>query len=52
MVVPSKISDNTLNYAAKYRSKARIPALSYMHWHNSVSWLCDMNVQETKKNVD
>lgn len=37
MVVPSKISDNTLNYAAKYRSKARIPALSYMHWHNAVS---------------
>lgn len=37
MVVPTKISDNTLNYAAKYRSKARIPALSYMHWHNSVS---------------
>lgn len=37
MVVPSKISDNTLNYAAKYRSKARIPALSYMHWYNSAT---------------
>ncbi|KAK4518904.1 uncharacterized protein ATC70_009130 [Mucor velutinosus] len=37
LVVPSKISDNTLNYAAKYRSKARIPALSYMHWHNSAT---------------
>ncbi|KAI7907985.1 protein-tyrosine phosphatase-like protein [Cokeromyces recurvatus] len=37
LVVPSKISDNTLNYAAKYRSKARIPALSYLHWHNSAT---------------
>ncbi|KAI8342847.1 protein-tyrosine phosphatase-like protein [Chlamydoabsidia padenii] len=34
LVVPTKISDNVLNYAAKYRSKARIPALSYLHWHN------------------
>ncbi|KAI9322725.1 protein-tyrosine phosphatase-like protein [Dichotomocladium elegans] len=34
LVVPSKISDNVLNYAAKYRSKARIPALSYLHWYN------------------
>ncbi|KAI8376256.1 protein-tyrosine phosphatase-like protein [Radiomyces spectabilis] len=33
-VVPQKISDNVLNYAGKYRSKARIPALSYLHWHN------------------
>ncbi|KAI8378587.1 protein-tyrosine phosphatase-like protein [Blakeslea trispora] len=37
LVVPSKISDNTLNYAAKYRSKARIPALSYMHWNNAAT---------------
>ncbi|KAI8071331.1 protein-tyrosine phosphatase-like protein [Gongronella butleri] len=34
LVVPSKISDNVLNYAAKYRSKARIPVLSYLHWQN------------------
>lgn len=34
LVVPTKISDNVLNYAAKYRSKARIPALSYLHWAN------------------
>lgn len=29
--VPSSISDNTLNYAGRYRSRARIPALSYLH---------------------
>ncbi|KAL9934770.1 hypothetical protein V8E36_006545 [Tilletia maclaganii] len=34
LVVPSRISDQTLNYAAKYRSKARIPALTYLHWAN------------------
>ncbi|CEH12953.1 Myotubularin-related phosphatidylinositol 3-phosphate 3-phosphatase MTM6 [Ceraceosorus bombacis] len=34
MVVPSRISDSTLRYASKYRSKARIPALSYLHWAN------------------
>ncbi|CDH54043.1 phosphatases ii [Lichtheimia corymbifera JMRC:FSU:9682] len=34
LVVPTKISDNVLNYAAKYRSKARIPVLSYLHWYN------------------
>ncbi|KAI8990306.1 protein-tyrosine phosphatase-like protein [Pilobolus umbonatus] len=37
LIVPSKISDNVLNYAAKYRSKARIPALSYLHWHNAAT---------------
>jgi myotubularin-related protein 6/7/8 len=37
MVVPSRISDTLLTYAAKYRSKARIPALSYLHWANHVS---------------
>lgn len=36
-VVPEAISDNVLNYAAKYRSKNRIPALSYYHEFNSVS---------------
>ncbi|KAF8609927.1 phosphatases II [Ceratobasidium sp. AG-I] len=34
LVVPARISDATLAYAAKYRSKARIPALSYLHWGN------------------
>ncbi|KAG8934588.1 hypothetical protein FRC02_009668 [Tulasnella sp. 418] len=34
LVVPSRISDTTLTYAAKYRSKARIPALVYLHWAN------------------
>ncbi|RUO97114.1 protein-tyrosine phosphatase-like protein [Jimgerdemannia flammicorona] len=34
LVVPKKISDNVLNYAAKYRSKMRIPVLSYLHWQN------------------
>lgn len=37
LVVPTKISDNVLNYAAKYRSKARIPALSYLHWANKAT---------------
>ena len=37
MVVPSKISDTVLAYACKYRSKGRIPALSYLHWANHVS---------------
>lgn len=36
MVVPSRISDTTLTYAGKYRSKARIPALVYLHWANYV----------------
>ncbi|KAJ7582975.1 protein phosphatase [Mycena floridula] len=34
LVVPTKISDTTLQYAAKYRSKCRIPVLSYLHWSN------------------
>ncbi|SPO31360.1 related to YMR1 - Phosphatidylinositol 3-phosphate phosphatase [Ustilago trichophora] len=37
MAVPSRISDTTLSYAAKYRSKARIPALTYLHWANHAS---------------
>ncbi|CAO3704043.1 unnamed protein product [Rhizopus stolonifer] len=37
LVVPSKISDAVLTHAAKYRSKARIPALSYLHWYNSAT---------------
>lgn len=29
--VPTSISDNTLNYAGRYRSRARIPVLTYIH---------------------
>ncbi|KAH0535968.1 hypothetical protein FGG08_007142 [Glutinoglossum americanum] len=29
--VPSGISDNVINYAGKYRSRARIPVLTYLH---------------------
>lgn len=31
LVVPSKISDNVLKYAKEFRSRNRIPALSYIH---------------------
>ncbi|KIM30967.1 hypothetical protein M408DRAFT_327880 [Serendipita vermifera MAFF 305830] len=34
LVVPARIGDATLTYAGKYRSKARIPSLSYLHWSN------------------
>ncbi|KAF9447881.1 phosphatases II [Macrolepiota fuliginosa MF-IS2] len=34
LVVPSRISDTTLQYASKYRSKCRIPVLTYLHWAN------------------
>jgi len=34
LIVPTRISDSTLQYAAKYRSKCRIPALTYLHWAN------------------
>jgi hypothetical protein len=32
--VPSRISDSTIRYAAKFRSKERLPALSYLHRTN------------------
>lgn len=35
--MPSAISDNTLNYAGRYRSRARIPALTYLHPVNNCS---------------
>ena len=35
--MPSKISDNVLNYAGNYRSRARIPALVYRHPINNCS---------------
>ncbi|ORX95343.1 phosphatases II [Basidiobolus meristosporus CBS 931.73] len=34
LAVPSKISDTVVSYAAKYRSKNRIPVLSYIHSSN------------------
>ncbi|CAG8720546.1 7767_t:CDS:2, partial [Acaulospora morrowiae] len=37
LVVPSKISDNVLNHASKFRSKNRVPALSYLHRYNKAS---------------
>ncbi|KAJ3023671.1 hypothetical protein HKX48_001895 [Thoreauomyces humboldtii] len=37
LVVPAKISDNVLRYTGKFRSKARIPALSYLHKSNMAS---------------
>ncbi|KAJ9288056.1 hypothetical protein DTO021C3_4460 [Paecilomyces variotii] len=35
--VPQAISDNTLNYAGRYRSRARIPVLTYLHPVNNCS---------------
>ncbi|GES60828.1 protein phosphatase [Aspergillus terreus] len=35
--VPAAISDNTLNYAGRYRSRARIPVLTYLHPVNNCS---------------
>lgn len=35
LMVPSTISDNVINYATKYRSKGRIPTLTYYHKLNS-----------------
>ncbi|TVY13561.1 Phosphoinositide 3-phosphatase [Lachnellula arida] len=35
--VPSNISDNTLNYAGRYRSRVRIPVLTYLHPVNNCS---------------
>ncbi|KAI5124007.1 hypothetical protein M0805_003839 [Coniferiporia weirii] len=34
LVVPTRISDATLQHASKYRSKSRIPTLTYLHWAN------------------
>ncbi|KAJ1664098.1 phosphatidylinositol-3-phosphatase ymr1 [Coemansia sp. RSA 1813] len=35
LVVPAKISDTTLTYAAKHRSKSRLPVLCYLHPNNA-----------------
>ncbi|PKI83972.1 hypothetical protein MVES1_002224 [Malassezia vespertilionis] len=32
LVVPARVNDEMLVNAAKYRSKGRIPVLSYLHW--------------------
>ncbi|KAI1761042.1 phosphatases II [Hypoxylon sp. FL1150] len=37
LVVPSKISDNVIKYAGSYRSRQRIPALTYLHSINNCS---------------
>ncbi|KAF2744831.1 phosphatases II [Sporormia fimetaria CBS 119925] len=37
LVVPSKISDNVLNYAGQFRSRQRIPVLVYRHPINNCS---------------
>ncbi|KAF7506430.1 hypothetical protein GJ744_011784 [Endocarpon pusillum] len=37
LAVPVSISDNTLNYASRYRSRARIPVLTYLHPVNDCS---------------
>ena len=35
--MPSAISDNTLNYAGRYRSRVRLPVLTYLHPVNNCS---------------
>ncbi|KAL7747156.1 phosphatidylinositol-3-phosphatase ymr1 [Sorochytrium milnesiophthora] len=37
VIVPSRISDAVLGYAAKFRSKGRLPALVYLHQANGAS---------------
>ncbi|GAM90275.1 hypothetical protein ANO11243_083170 [Dothideomycetidae sp. 11243] len=37
LVVPSTVSDNVLKHGGSYRSKARIPALTYLHPVNNCS---------------
>ncbi|KAB8343274.1 hypothetical protein FH972_022862 [Carpinus fangiana] len=37
LVVPAAISDNVLNYAGRYRSRVRIPVLTYLHPVNDCS---------------
>jgi myotubularin-related protein 6/7/8 len=37
LVVPSKISDNVIKYAGPYRSRQRIPVLTYLHSLNNCS---------------
>ncbi|GAM27843.1 hypothetical protein SAMD00019534_110190, partial [Acytostelium subglobosum LB1] len=37
LVVPASVPDEQLKAAAQFRSKGRIPALSYCHWSNRTS---------------
>ncbi|KAI9817734.1 MAG: hypothetical protein M1826_001490 [Phylliscum demangeonii] len=37
LAVPAAISDNVLNYAGRYRSRVRIPVLTYLHPVNDCS---------------
>ncbi|KAI9736779.1 MAG: hypothetical protein M1834_000983 [Cirrosporium novae-zelandiae] len=37
LAVPSTISDTTINHAGRYRSRARIPVLTYLHPVNNCS---------------
>lgn len=37
LVVPNKISDSTLRYAGKHRTRCRVPTLSYLHPVNNCS---------------
>ncbi|CAG8437131.1 4213_t:CDS:2 [Diversispora eburnea] len=37
LLVPKKISDNVLKYASKFRSRERVPVLSYLHRYNKAS---------------
>lgn len=37
LVVPSKISDNVIKYAGSFRTRARIPTLTYLHPVNNCS---------------
>ncbi|KAL7627094.1 phosphatidylinositol-3-phosphatase ymr1 [Parahypoxylon ruwenzoriense] len=37
LVVPSRISDNVIKYAGSYRSRQRIPVLTYLHSLNNCS---------------
>ncbi|KAI9849451.1 MAG: hypothetical protein M1837_004071 [Sclerophora amabilis] len=37
LLVPSAISDNVLNYAGRYRSRVRVPVLTYLHPVNNCS---------------
>ena len=39
LLTPAKISDTTLTYAVKYRSKGRLPIGTYVHWANGVNFL-------------
>jgi hypothetical protein len=36
LVVPTRVSDATLQYGVKYRSKGRMPTLTYLHKTNFV----------------